>query len=206
MSNPTARAAASLPGVTALQAGWEDGSVSGQGQPSRYTRSFGGMTGALIVTVIAVLAFVAWRGLFRTDVDDTPVAVDWQESVELAQQADLEVVHPRKLPAGWIATSVDLSAGDDPQWGMGVLTDDGRFVGIRQQDASVDALVELYVDEEAEAGEEATVSSEITDSWQTWSDEGGDRGYSTEIGDEALLVYGSAPVEDIEAYLGLLTR
>ncbi|MBD3944335.1 DUF4245 family protein [Nocardioides ganghwensis] len=164
------------------------------------------MTGALIVTVIAVLAFVAWRGLFRTDVDDTPVAVDWQESVELAQQADLEVVHPRELPAGWIATSVDLSAGDDPQWGMGVLTDDGRFVGIRQQDASVDALVELYVDEEAEAGEEATVSSEITDSWQTWSDEGGDRGYSTEIGDEALLVYGSAPVEDIEAYLGLLTR
>jgi hypothetical protein len=180
--------------------------VSGQGQPSRYTRSFGGMTGALIVTVIAVLAFVAWRGLFRTDVDDTPVAVDWQESVELAEQAGLQVVHPRELPAGWIATSVDLSAGDDPRWGMGVLTDDGRFVGIRQQDASVDALVELYVDEKAESGEDATVASEITDTWQTWSDEGGDRGYSTEIGDEALLVYGSAPVEDIEAYVGLLTR
>lgn len=180
--------------------------MSGQGQPSRYTRSFGGMTGALIVTVIAVLAFVAWRGLFRTDVDDTPVAVDWQESVELAQQADLDVVHPRELPAGWIATSVDLSAGDDPRWGMGVLTDDGRFVGIRQQDASVDALVELYVDEKAESGEDATVTSEITDTWQTWSDEGGDRGYATEIGDEALLVYGSAPAEDIEAYLGLLTR
>lgn len=182
------------------------GGVSGQGQPSRYTRSFGGMTGALIVTVIAVLAFVAWRGLFRSDVDDTPVAVDWQESVELAEQADLEVVHPRELPAGWIATSVDLSAGDDPRWGMGVLTGDGRFVGIRQQDASVDALVETYVDEKAEAGEDATVTSEITDTWQTFSDEGGDRGYATEIGDEALLVYGSAPAEDIEAYLGLLTR
>jgi hypothetical protein len=180
--------------------------VSGQGQPSRYTRSFGGMTGALIVTVVAVLAFVAWRGLFRSDVDDTPVAVDWQESVELAQQADLEVVHPTELPAGWIATSVELSAGDDPRWGMGVLTDDGRFVGIRQQDASVDALVELYVDEKAESGEDATVASEITDTWQTWTDEGGDRGYATEIGDEALLVYGSAPAEDIEAYLGLLTR
>ena len=57
--------------------GWEDGRVSEQ--PSRYTRSFGGMTGALIVTVLFVLAFVAWRGLFRADVDDTPVAVDWQE-------------------------------------------------------------------------------------------------------------------------------
>ena len=43
-------------------------------------------------------------------------------------------------------------------------------------------------------------------SWQTWSDDGGDHGYSTELGDDALLVYGSAPVADIETYLGLLTQ
>ena len=180
--------------------------MSGQGQPSRYNRSFGGMTGALIVTVLFVVAFVTWRGLFRTDTDDTPVAVDWQESVELADQAGLEVVRPRELPAGWVATSVDLSAGDDPRWGLGVLTDDGDFVGIRQQDTSVDALVEQYVDEKAEAGEDASVDSEITDTWQTWSDPGGDHGWSTEVGDDVVLVYGSAPVADIEAYLGLLTR
>ena len=175
-------------------------------QPSRYTRSFSGMIGALIVTVLFVLAFVAWRGLFRADVDTTPVAVDWQESVELAQQADLPVVHPRELPAGWTATSVDLFAGDEPRWGLGVLTDEGKFIGIRQQDTSVDALVELYVDEKAEAGDDASVPSDVTDTWQTWSDDGGDHGYSTELDDDAVLVYGSAPVEDIEAYLGLLTR
>lgn len=181
--------------------------MSEQQKPGRYTRSFSGMIGALIVTVLVVLAFVAWRGLFRTDVDNTPVAVDWQESVELAQQADLAVVHPRELPAGWIATSVDPSfAGDEPRWGMGVLTDEGAFIGIRQQDTSVDDLVELYVDEDAESGGDARVASEVTGTWQTWSDEGGDRGYSTELDDDAVLVYGSAPVEDIEAYLGLLTR
>jgi hypothetical protein len=180
--------------------------VSGQERPSRYTRSFSGMVGALIVTVLFVLAFVAWRGLFRVDTDDTPVAVDWQESVKLAQQADLQVVHPQELPAGWTATSVDLAAGDDPRWGLGVLTEDGDFVGIRQADASVDDLVEQYVDEKAEAGEDANVPSQITDTWQTFSDDGGDHGYATEIGDEALLVYGSAPVEQIEAYLGSLTR
>ena len=183
------------------------GRVSGQeGQPSRYNRSFGGMTGALIVTVLFVVAFVTWRGLFRTDTDDTPVPVDWQESVELADQAGLQVVRPRQLPAGWIATSVDLRAGDEPRWGLGVLTDEGDFVGIRQQDTSVDALVEQYVDEKAEAGEDASVDSEITDTWQTWSDPGGDHGWSTEVGDDAVLVYGSAPVADIVAYLGLLTR
>lgn len=180
--------------------------MSGQGQPSRYTRSFSGMTGALIVTVVAVLAFVAWRGLWRTDVDNEPEAVDWQARVELAQQADLAVVHPRELPAGWTATSTELAAGDDPRWSLGVLTDEGRFVGIRQQDTSVSDLVELYVDEEAVEGDDVTVDSDIADTWQTWSDEGGDIGYSTELGDEALLVYGSAPAEDIEAYLGLLTR
>ena len=180
--------------------------MSEQGRPSRYNRSFGGMTGALIVTVLFVIAFVTWRGLFRTDTDDSPVPVDWQASVELADEAGLGVVRPRELPEGWIATSVELRAGDDPRWGLGVLTDEGDFVGIRQQDTSVDALVELYVDEKAEAGEDADVPSEITDTWQTWSDSGGDHGYSTEVDDEALLVYGSAPIEDIEAFMGLLTR
>jgi hypothetical protein len=164
------------------------------------------MTGALIVTVLFVLAFVAWRGLFRGNVDDTPVPVAWQESVELAQQADLQVVHPTELPSGWTATSVDLFAGDDARWALGVLTDDDNFIGIRQQDTSVDDLVELYVDEKAEAGDDASVPSEVTDTWQTFSDDGGDHGYATELGDEAVLVYGSAPVADIETYLGLLTR
>lgn len=175
-------------------------------QPSRYTRSFSGMIGALIVTVVFVLAFVAWRGIFRAESDDSPEPVDWQGSVEVAQQAGLEVVHPRELPEGWIATSVELEAGDDPRWGLGVLTDEGDFVGIRQRDASVDELVEEYVDEKAEAGEDAEIESEITDTWQTWTDEGGDHGFSTELGDESLLVYGSAPVEDVEAFVGLLTQ
>ena len=180
--------------------------MSAQGQPSRYTRSFNGMIGALIVTVLAVLAFVAWRGLWRTDVDNPPVPVDWRSRVQLAQQSDLRVVHPRELPPGWTATSTELAAGDDPRWSLGVLTADGRFVGIRQQDTSVSDLVDLYVDEDAEAGPDATVKSAITDTWQTWSDPGGDTGYSTEIGDEAVLVYGSAPPSDIETYINLLTR
>ena len=175
-------------------------------QPSRYTRSFSGMIGALIVTVLFVLAFVAFRGLFRADVDNAPVAVDWRESVELAQEADFQVVHPSELPSGWTATSVDLFAGAEPRWGLGVLTDEGNFIGIRQEDTSVDGLVELYVDEDALPGDDVSLPSEVTDMWQTWSDDGGDRGYSTELGDEAVLVYGSAPVEDLEAYVELLTR
>lgn len=40
-------------------------------QPTRrYERSFSGLVGAMIVTVLFVLAFVAWRALFRADVDN----------------------------------------------------------------------------------------------------------------------------------------
>lgn len=176
-------------------------------QPSRrYQRSFGALVGAMLVTVAFVLAFVGWRALFRSDVDNEPVPVEWTESVELADEAGLPVVRPRSLPAGWTATSVELRAGDDPRWGLGVLTDDEQFIGIRQEDSSVEELVRTYVDEEAVAGEDAAVTSDVTDTWQTWTDEGGDRGYSAELGDEAVLVYGSAPADDIEAYLQLLTQ
>lgn len=194
----------SHPLALSMGAGWDNGRVSEQ--RSRYTRSFSGMTGALIVTVVVVVAFVTWRGLFRGETDDTPEPVDWRGSVEVAQEAGLMVVHPASLPAGWTATSVDLRAGDDPRWGLGVLTVDGDFIGVRQQDASVDALVETYIDEDAEAGEDVTVESEVTDTWQTWVDSGGDHGYSAELDDDAVLVYGSAPVEDIEALMGLLVR
>lgn len=176
-------------------------------QPSRrYQRSFPALVGAMLVTVAFVLVFVGWRSLFRSDVAGDPAPVEWTESVELAEEAGIPVVRPRELPDGWSATSVELRAGDDPRWGMGVLTDDEQFIGIRQEDSSVAELVRTYVDEEAVAGQDAAVASDVTGTWQTWSDDGGDRGYSTEIGDDAVLVYGSAPVEDIEAYLELLTQ
>lgn len=175
-------------------------------QPSRYTRSFNGMIGAMIVTIVFVLVFVGWRALFRGEADEVVPTVDWRESIEQAESAGLSVVHPSELPQGWTATSVDLSAGDDPRWGLGVLTDDGDFVGIRQQDRPVDELVRTYVDEEPVEGDEVSLPSDVASTWLTWSDDGGDHGWSTEIGDESLLVYGSAPVEDIEAYIGTLTR
>ena len=178
----------------------------GANQPSRYQRSFSGMVGAMLVTLVFVLVFVGWRALFRSDVEVETEPIDWQDSVGLAEQAGLRVVHPEELPEGWIATTVDLRAGDIPRWGLGVLTDEGDYIGIRQEDSSIEELVRTYIDQDYVDGPEAQVSSEVADTWQTWSDAGGDHGYSTEVGDDAVLVYGSAPVEDIEAYVGLLTR
>ena len=94
-----------------------------------------------------------------------------------------------------------------------MLTDDGRYVGLRQEDADVDELVAVYVDENAEPGDEGAVESDLaTGPWQTWADAGGDLAYSTTLNEGAdstlgdtLLVYGSASRGDQEELISLLT-
>ena len=79
--------------------------MSGQGSPSRYNRSFGGMTGALIVTVLFVIAFVAWLGVhlyYLAGVGNRAKAVvAWVRSfIGTARPGFDEVVHaPRPEPA-----------------------------------------------------------------------------------------------------------
>ncbi|UUZ60243.1 hypothetical protein [Nocardioides sp. B-3] len=50
------------------------------------------------------------------------------------------------------------------------------------------------------------MDSAVGSEWQTWTDEGGDTGYSIEYGDETLLVYGSASPADLQELIGLLER
>ena len=165
-----------------------------------------GMIGAMIVVVAVILAFVIFRSVFRDDVNVEPDAVDYLESVALAEEAGFDVVYPESLPSGWTATSVDLAAGDRPEWGLGVLTGSGSFVGLHQADRSADELLDTYVDKEVTAGDDVEVAPEVAPSWATWSDDGGDRGYTAEVGGDTVLVYGSAPAEEIEQFMDLLTR
>ena len=186
-----------------MGSGWEDGVVSEKS--GRYERSFGGLIGAMVITVAAVLGFLVWKGTFSKDVEQETVPVEWTESVKLAGDAGMSVAHPSELPEGWIATSVDLVGVGETRWGMGMLTADEDFVGLRQQDTSLNEMVTTYIDKDAEQGEDVEIDSEVATTWQVWTDEGGDTGYSTEVGDDVLLVYGSAPSEEIVAFIETLT-
>jgi len=183
-------------------------------EPSRYSRTTNGLLASLIVTVLAVGAFVAFRGTFRDQPTTIDVGtLDYVEPVKAAQDNGVELVYPTSLPKGWNVTSIDFVPGARPAWGIGMLTDDGRYVGLRQEDADVDELVEVYVDENAEPGDETSVDSDLaTDPWQTWADAGGDLAYSTTLTEGAestmgdtLLVYGSASRDDQEQLIALLT-
>lgn len=171
----------------------------------RYQRSAPGLVGALIVTLLLVGGFVLLRSVGREDQELRPDAVDYRETVQLAQAERLEVVYPGTLPEGWIATSVDLAPGSPPAWGVGMLTDGGRFAGIRQEDASLEELLERYVDEEVADEGTTQLPGTLPGPWQRFSDEGGDTAYATERGDQVVLVYGSAPAADLRALVAALT-
>ena len=187
--------------------------VARREEPGRYSRTTSGLLASLVVTVLIVGAFVAFRGLFRDQPEIDRGAIDYLGTVADAQAGGIELVYPSDLPDGWSATSIDFVPGERPAWGIGMLTDDGRYVGLRQEDADVADLIEVYVDEDAEPGDSSSFDSGLsTGPWQTWADAGGDLAYSTTLtaGAEAsvgetLLVYGSASRSDQEELISLLT-
>jgi hypothetical protein len=177
--------------------------VSEQG--GRYQRSFAGMIGALLITLLVIGSFVAFRALNRDDLEARPDAVDYLDTVGLIQDDGGSVVYPPSLPEGWIATSVDFTPGEEPRWGLGFLTDDGKYVGLRQEDDSLDELLATYVDEEPKELAETEFPGSLAPTWRVFEDDGGDTAFAAELGDDWVLVYGSASRQDLESMVERLT-
>ncbi len=173
--------------------------------PARYQRSIAGGVGSLIVLVLVVLAFVAFRAVFRDNGEVEAQPVDYLAVVGPAQQAGAHLVYPPSLPKGWIATSVDFLPGERPGWRVGMLTDDGKFVGVTQQDTDRSELVRASFDGDPVQGDTVTVEGAITPEWEQWSDSGGDHAYAAKVGDTEVLVYGSAPNDDLLTIVRSLT-
>jgi hypothetical protein len=179
-------------------------------QPSRYNRSFGGLIAAMIVTVLFVAGYVGFRAAFREQPDIKP-NVDYLSCVAYLQEADVAIVHPQELPAGWRANGIFFERGTPPQWRLGILTDDDEFVGVVQQKGDLDDLLAEYVDESPGQGDDVSPQNDLgATTWQTWSDVGGDHAFSTELTDgplagQTVLVYGSAPLADQQTFLERLT-
>lgn len=177
-------------------------------QPGRYQRSTSGLLAAILITLLAIGGWVAIRAFVRDDLEQEPEAIDYLGTVGLAQDGGAEIVYPASLPQDWIATSVDYQPGDRPSWNVGILTDDGRFVGVHQEDDALDDLLGTYVDEDGDEIAELPpekVESAVATEWQVFQDEGGDRAYAAEVGEDYVLVYGSAALADLREVVELLT-
>ena len=180
------------------------------GSAGRYQRSTGALVGSMIVTVVVVVAVVVLRGCLSRDLEVTAEPVDYREAVSQAQGAGIEVVYPPSLPEGWIATQVEVEPGEPPGFSLNMLTDEGRFVGLRQSsEEDVDDLLEELVDSSTD--EEGTYSPQgsVAPSWEVYTDDGGDRAYATTLevpaGEYALLVYGPVDAATLEPLVEALT-
>lgn len=176
-------------------------------RPGRYQRSFGGLVGAMVLTLVAILAFVAFRAVNRDSAETKPEPVDWESAVSSAQGAGIDVVHPAALPQDWVVTSVNLvPAQERPTWGMGMLTDTGAFVGLRQEEEALSDLLEVYVDEDTDEDGPVEVGGDLGGEWTAYSDAGGDVGLALVRDGDTLLVYGSAPQDVLVEFAGSLTE
>ncbi len=180
--------------AVAAGARWQNEGVSGQS--ARYQRSAGGMVGALLVLVLVVGGYVAFRELVRTDPPSPVKEVDYARVVDFAREtAPFALLAPESLPAGWRATSVDYTDGVRPGWHLGLLTDQDRYVGLEQARSSPEKMARTHVDEEAVPGEPVDVAGER---WESWTDEDGDLALVRESDGTTTLVVGHrVPVADL---------
>ncbi len=167
-------------------------------QTARYQRSFGGMVGAMVVLVVLVLAYVGVQALSEQPAT-TVQTVDYSRVVPAAREAaDFELVAPQQLPAGWHATTVTFDRPPEAHWHLGVLTDQGRYVGLEQADDPVRTMVSEHVDEEARRGSPVDVGGA---SWSTYTDSGGDLALVRRVGRTTTLVVGHhVPRSDLVSY------
>ena len=177
-------------------------------QPGRRETSVAGLVGALLVLLVGVGAFVVLRDVNRVDPADPVRTVDYAAPARFAQQAaQFELLAPRRLPEGWVATSVRFE--DDPEeqsWHLGLLTDEQRYIGVEQAQRTIEAMVEDFVDEDATQVGEVDVDGTT---WSRWAEpgrdpdadvsaaSGADLALVRQTGEAVALVVGRAPEQHL---------
>lgn len=156
-----------------------------------------GMVGAMGITLLLILGFVLFRAVNREEVDYEPVPVDYLPVVEgIGASTGLRPAYPPTLDEGWVATLAAWEQ-DTLTWKLNLLTDEGRFLGVRQSRRQLgESLVEQYVDEAAEEGATLELGGALGGEWVEWSD-GSDYALVRETDDEALLVVGTGSEAEV---------
>lgn len=180
------------------------------GRPGRYSRSFGGLVAALVVTVVGVLVVFGLRSLTSDEDVFDREPVDYLALVRDVQVAGVDVVYPATLPSGWGASDVDFTPAPEPAFDLSVLTSDSDFVGLRVADAPLEEMLESLVDEDYSEREPLVFSGAeaeglVATRWEGFGDDGGDTAYTAEVDGQQVLVYGSASPQEISGYVARLT-
>lgn len=175
--------------------------VSETGQPSRHQRSTGGLIGSMIVLVLVVLGIVVFRGAFRDTPDYQPDDIDYLPLVFGVQQLGHTVAYPPTIPEGW--TTKATSDASEPAFDLVFTTADEHTAGVHQGDTPTRELIDTYVG--SNAGESGETLTTPLGTWTGWRDTDADHAWTTEIGDESVLVYSSGDPDALRSLVESLT-
>ena len=168
-------------------------------RPARYQRSFSGLVGAMVVLLLVVIGFVVFRGSVRDNQEVPLKAVDYAASLPfIREQASFPVLAPPSLPEGWKATTLRFDDSRPQSWHLGVHTDEGDYVGIEQARDAVSVMLEEYVDEQAVKGDPVQLAGAT---WDTYSDDGGDRAVVRREGGMTILVVATFSEDELHDYV-----
>lgn len=167
------------------------------GRSGRYERSMAGMVGAMGVTVLLVIGFIVFRALTREQLHYEPEPVDYLPVVEGIQASTpMKPAYPPTLAEGWVATRASWEHAS-LTWRLNLLTDEGRFLGVRQSRRQLgSSLVEESVDEDARKGDTIRLGGALAGVWVEWTD-GSDYALLRETDREALLVVGTGSEAEV---------
>lgn len=159
----------------------------------------GDIVRSMVVIGIIILALYGVGQLFSSGEKAKVDTVDYASVVEQARPAaTFPLAAPTSLPQGWRATSARYQTNG---WHLGVLTDDGDYVGLEQVRSSVDRAVEQFADGSKPAG-----TAEVAG--QTWTVRSGPNGRWTYVRSEdglTTLVNSSASRAVVEDYIESLS-
>lgn len=151
-----------------------------------------GVLGALLIAAFFV-------GQVMTVKPDRPASrVELADAVTGAKSvASFQVVAPRRLPEGWVATSARFNAD---AWHLGVLTATNDYIGLEQATSTTRTILRDMAPKSRAAG-----TTDIGGNrWQLRTEPDGDRIYLRAMGSTSVLVIGSAPRAQIERYVASL--
>lgn len=172
-------------------------------QPGRYQRSPNAMIGALLVLLVVIAAFVGLRAISR-DNEATPVAtVDYAPVLKQAR-ADKALLAPAPdpMPKGWRATSVRFSPAPHDSWHLGILTGNGKYVGIDESGSTVSDKVNEFLGNDATKGAPVPIGERR---WQAWSRPDGNYALTLDTTTGSIWVGGSAGESVVRKFTGELS-
>lgn len=166
---------------------------------SRGNPSMGDVLRSVAVLGALILALWGFGQLFTDTPERAVKPIDYRSTVTSARPAaEFELLAPRTLPDGWVATSARFTP---TTWHLGVLTDEEKYVGLEQQRVSAKKLIEIYAKESKAAG---TVTIE-GDVWDVRKGSDGDVTFVRTESGLTTLVTGETSRAEVEAYVSSLS-